>query len=84
MIDEADDGISALGNMSFITALKEILWLSCLLSGILLTISGATDGIPNTSIHIRGEFAQDAVGAPGLFLAVVGVVLGFSLGKKGK
>jgi hypothetical protein len=71
-----------LGNMSFVTPLKEMLWLSCLLWGILLMISSATEGIPHTSIHIRGEFVQDAVGALGLFLAAVGVVLGFSFGKK--
>jgi hypothetical protein len=35
-------------------------------------------------IHIRGEYAQDAVGALGLFLAVVGVILGFSFGKQRK
>ena len=71
-------------NMSFVTALREILWLSCLLWGILLMISAATEGFPYTSIHIRGDLAQDALGALGLFLAVVGVVLGFSFGKKGK
>jgi hypothetical protein len=32
----------------------------------------------------QGEFAQDAVGAFGLFLTVVGVVVGFSVGKKRK
>ena len=73
-----------LGNMSFVTALKEILWLSCLLWGILLMISAATEGIPYKSIHIRGEYAQDAVGALGLFFAVVGVILGFSFGKQRK
>jgi len=71
-------------NMSFVTALREILWLSCLLWGILLMISAATEGFPYTSIHIRGDLAQDALGALGLFLAVVGVVLGFSFGKKRK
>jgi len=71
-------------NMSFVTALREILWLACLLWGILLMISAATEGFPYTSIHIRGDLAQDALGALGLFLAVVGVVLGFSFGKKRK
>ena len=71
-------------NMSFVTALREILWLSCLLWGILLMISAATEGFPYTSIHFRGDLAQDALGALGLFLAVVGVVLGFSFGKKRK
>jgi hypothetical protein len=66
------------------TLLKEMLWLSCLLWGILLMISAATEGFPYTSIHIRGEYSQDAVGALGLLLAVVGVVLGFSFGKKRK
>jgi hypothetical protein len=70
--------------MSFVTALREILWLSCLLWGILLMISAATEGFPYTSIHIRGDLAQDALGALGLFLAVVGVVLGFSFVKKRK
>jgi hypothetical protein len=65
-----------LGNMSFV--LKEILWLSSLLWGIILMISAATEGIPYTSIHIMGTFAQDAVGALGFFLAAAGVVLGFS------
>ena len=47
-------------------------------------ISAATEGFPYTSIYIRGEYSQDAVGALGLLLAVVGVVLGFSFGKKRK
>jgi hypothetical protein len=29
--------------------------------GILFMISAATEGIPFTSIHVRGEFVQDAV-----------------------
>jgi hypothetical protein len=66
------------------TLLKEMLWLSCLLWGILLMISAATEGFPYTSVYIRGEYSQDAVGALGLLLAVVGVVLGFSFGKKRK
>jgi hypothetical protein len=49
--------------------------------GNLLMTSAATEGFPYTSIHIRGELPQDAVGALGLFLAV-GVVLGFSFGGK--
>jgi hypothetical protein len=71
-----------LGNIPFV--LKEMLWLSCLLWGILLMISAVTEGIPYTSIKIRGDFAQDAVGALGLFLAVAGVFLGFSIGKTRK
>jgi hypothetical protein len=47
-------------------------------------ISAATEGFPYTSIHIRGEFSQDVVGALGLVLAVVSVVLAFSSGKKRK
>jgi hypothetical protein len=47
-------------------------------------ISAATEGFPFTSIYIRGEFSQDVVGALGLILAVVGVVSGFSFGKKRK
>jgi hypothetical protein len=63
-------------------AAKEMFWLGCLLLGILLMISAATEGFPYTSVHIRGEEFQYAVGALGLLLAVVGVYLGFSLGKK--
>jgi hypothetical protein len=73
-----------LGNASFATVLKEIFWLSCLLWGILLMISAATEGLPYTSIHIRGELLQNAVGALGFLLAVVGVILGFSSGKTRK
>jgi hypothetical protein len=73
-----------LANTLFVTVLKEMLWLSCLFSGIILMISAATEGFPFTSIYIRGEFSQDVVGALGLILAVVGVVSGFSFGKKRK
>jgi hypothetical protein len=51
-------------------ALRELLWLSSLLLGFLLMISAATEGFPYTSIHIRNELAQDAIGALGLALAV--------------
>ena len=61
--------------------LQEILWLSCLMWGILLMISGATEGFPYTSIHIRGDFAQDLVGGLGLLLAMFGVYYGFALGQ---
>jgi hypothetical protein len=65
-------------------ALQEILWVSCLMWGILLMISGATEGFPFTSIHIRGDLAQDIVGFIGLFLAIFGIYSGFSLGKTKK
>jgi hypothetical protein len=47
-------------------------------------ISAATEGVPFTSIHIRGEFVQDAVLALGFFLAAAGVILGFSFGQHRK
>jgi hypothetical protein len=62
-------------------ALKELLWLSCLLWGFLLMISAATEGFPYTSIHIRNELAQDAIGALGLALAVFGTYYGFAIGQ---
>ena len=65
-------------------ALQEILWVSCLMWGILLMISGATEGFPYTSIHIRDELAQDIVAFIGLFLAIFGTYYGFSLGKMKK
>jgi hypothetical protein len=52
--------------------------------GILLMISAVTEGVPYTSIHIRNEFWQDAMGVIGLFLAVLGVYLGFSISTKRK
>ena len=63
-------------------AAKEMFWLSCLLWGILLMISSATEGFPYTSVHIRGEEFQYAIGVLGLFLAVLGVYVGFAIGKK--
>jgi hypothetical protein len=65
-------------------AFEEMFWLSCLLLGILLMISGATEGVPYTSVHIRGETFQNAVLGLGLFLAVLGVYIGFRIGKKKK
>jgi hypothetical protein len=53
--------------MQSITALKELFWVSCLMWGILLTISAVTEGVPYTSIAIRNEFWQDAIGSIGLF-----------------
>ena len=47
----------------------------------LLMISGATEGVPYTSIHIRGDLAQDVVGFTGLFLAIFGTYYGFWIGK---
>ena len=61
-------------------ALQELLWLSCLGWGILLMITGATEGFPYTSIHIRGDLAQDIVGFIGLGLAIFGTYYGFSIG----
>ena len=65
-------------------ALKEIFWLSSLMAGFLLMISAATEGVPYTSIHIRNELWQDAIGGLGLFLAMLGVYLGFAIGKAKK
>ena len=36
-------------------AFQEMFWLACLLLGVLLMISGATEGVSYTSVHIRGE-----------------------------
>lgn len=63
-------------------AFEEMFWLSCLLLGVLLMISGATEGVPFTSVHIRGEIFENAVLGLGLFLAVLGVYSGFRIGKK--
>jgi hypothetical protein len=63
--------------MRFVTALKEIFWVSCLMWGVLLMISAVAEGVPYTSIAIRNELWQDAVGGIGLFLAMLGVYLGF-------
>jgi len=67
---------------SIAKALEEMFWLACLLLGVLLMISGATEGVPYTSVHIRGETFQNAVLGLGLFLAVLGVYSGFRIGKK--
>jgi hypothetical protein len=69
---------------SVVKAFEEMFWLSCLLLGVLLMISGATEGVPFTSAHIRGETSQNAVLGLGLFLAVLGVYSGFRIGKKKK
>ena len=61
-----------------------MIWLPCLLLGILLMIVGATEGVPYTSIHVRGESVQIAVGVLGLVLAAIGVYIGFEIGKKKK
>jgi hypothetical protein len=65
-------------------AFEEMFWLACLLLGILLMIVGATEGVPYTSLHVRGETFQMAVGGLGLLLALVGVYLGFQIGKRKK
>ena len=70
----ADEVIPAM--VRFVTALKEISWVSCLVSGILLMISAVTEGVPYTSIAIRNEFWQDAIGTIGLFWPCAGVQLG--------
>ena len=62
-------------------ALQELFWLLCLGWGILLMISGATEGFPYTSINIRGDLAQDIVGFIGLGLAMFGTYYGFWIGK---
>ena len=62
-------------------ALREILWLSCLGWGIFLMISGTTEGVPYTSIHFRGDLAQDIVFTIGFILAIFGTYYGFSIGK---
>jgi hypothetical protein len=62
-------------------ALEETFWLSCLLLGVLLMISGATEGVPFTSMHIRGETFQNTVLGLGVFLAVLGVYSGFRFRK---
>ena len=54
-----------------------MIWLPCLLLGILLMIVGATEGVPYTSIHVRGESVQIAIGVVGLVLAAIGVYVGF-------
>jgi hypothetical protein len=61
-----------------------MIWLPCLLIGILLMIVGATEGVPYTSIHVRGESVQIAIGVLGLVLAAIGVYIGFEIGKKKK
>jgi LPXTG-motif cell wall-anchored protein len=65
-------------------AFEEMFWLACLLLGVLLMISGATEGVPYTSVHIRGETFQNAVLGLGLFLALLGVYIGFRFRKKKK
>jgi hypothetical protein len=67
-----------------VTALREIFWLSCLVWGFLFMIAAVGEGIPYTSIYVRDEFWQDAIGGLGLFLAMLGVYLGFSIGKTKK
>lgn len=47
-------------------------------------IVATTEGIPYTSIHLRADTYQTAVGVLGLFLLLVGIYLGFDLGKNRK
>lgn len=67
-----------------LTGTHQMIWLPCLLLGILLMIVGATEGVPYTSIHVRGKSVQIAVGVLGLVLAAIGVYIGFEIGKKKK
>ena len=67
-----------------LTSTHQMIWLPCLLLGILLMIVGATEGVPYTSIHVRGEHVQIAIGVLGLVLAAIGVYIGFEIGKKKK
>jgi hypothetical protein len=67
---------------SIAKAFQEMFWLACLLLGVLLMISGATEGVPFTSLHIRGETFENAVLGLGFFLAVLGGYIGFRIGKK--
>jgi hypothetical protein len=69
---------------SIAKAFAEMFWLACLLLGVLLMISGATEGVPYTSVHIRGETFQNAVLGLGLFLALLGVYIGFRFRKEKK
>jgi hypothetical protein len=50
-----------------VTALKELFWLW----GILFMIATVGEGFPFTSIHIRDELWQEAIGGLGLFLAIL-------------
>jgi hypothetical protein len=70
--------------VSLAKAAEEMFWLSCLLLGILLMIVGATEGVPYTSLHVRGEGFQLVVGGLGLVLALLGICIGFQIGKKKK
>jgi hypothetical protein len=65
-------------------AFEEMFWLACLLLGVLLMISSATEGVPFTSVHIRGETFQNTVLSLGLVLAMLGVYIVFKIGKKKK
>ena len=49
--------------------------------GNFLMISGTTEGVPYTSIHFRGDLAQDIVFTIGFILAIFGTYYGFSIGK---
>ena len=43
-----------------------------------------TEGVPYTSWHVRGETFQMVVGGLGLLLALIGVYIGFQIGKRKK
>jgi hypothetical protein len=47
-------------------------------------IAALGEGFPFTSVRIRNEVTQEAVGAFGLLLAMIGVYLGFSFGVKNR
>jgi putative Mn2+ efflux pump MntP len=71
-------------SISIAKALEEMFWLVCLLLGIVLMIVGVTEGVPFTSFPVRDEMLQLAIGAVGLFLALLGVYIGFRIGKRRK
>jgi hypothetical protein len=48
----------------------------------LCSLTPQTEGVPYTSVPIRGETFQNAVLGLGLFLALLGVYSGFHIGKR--
>jgi hypothetical protein len=70
--------------MTIRTIVRETFWLSCLMWGILLMISGATEGVPYTSIHVGRGLAAETVGGVGFILTALGMFVGFSIGHAGR
>ena len=70
---------------SLAKAFEEMFWLACLLLGVLLMISACDGG---RSVHVctyqRRNISERSPGVFGLFLAVLGVYIGFRIGKKKK